>query len=117
MYDDKRCRNEEIWESEHVLDSKRRMRRILDANYQRANLSKTVSNSKHLNDNKQSMLRDVLNKYEFLFVGNLGTWKTKHIDIELQPGAKPHHAKPYPVPQAHEAIFRKEVERLCQLGF
>ena len=91
-------RNEEIWESEHVLNSTRLTRRILDGNYQRVNLSKIVSNSKHLNDNKQSMLCDVLNRYELLFNGTIGIWNTKPVYIELQPGEKPYHAKPYPVP-------------------
>ena len=44
------------------------------------------------------MLCDVLNKYELLFGGTLGTWKTKPVDIELQLGEKYYHAKPYPVP-------------------
>ena len=82
------------------------MCRILDANYQKDNLSKIVSNSKHSNDNEQGMLRDVLTKYEFLFGGTLGTWKKKSVDIELHPGAKSYHAKPYPVSRAHEAVFR-----------
>ena len=38
--DDARFRNEELWESDHVLDSTQRTRRILDANYQRADLRK-----------------------------------------------------------------------------
>ena len=63
------------------------------------------------------MLLDVLNKYEFLFDGTLVTWKTKPVEIELQQGAKPYRDKPYPVPHAHESVFRKEVERLCQIGF
>ena len=62
------------------------------------------------------MLRDVLTKYEFLFNKTLGTSKTKPVDIEIQSVAKPYHAKPYPVPQAHKYVFRKEVERLCQIG-
>ena len=43
------------------------------------------------------MFREVLNKYELIFDITLGTWKTKPVDIELQPGEKPYHAKPYPV--------------------
>ena len=39
------------------------------------------------------MLRDVSNKYEFLFYGTLGTWNTRPVDIELQPGSKHYHAK------------------------
>ena len=40
-------RNEELWESEHVIDSTQRTRRILEANYQKADLSEIVPNSKH----------------------------------------------------------------------
>ena len=93
----------------------RRKCRILDANDQKANLSKIMSDSKHLNGNEQSMLHDVLNKYEFLSNGTLGTWKTKHVNKELQPGAKYYHDRPYLVPWAHGAVFCKEGERLCQL--
>ena len=75
LCDDTRFINEVWWESEHVLNSMQHTRRILDEKYQKANLSKIVSNSKHLNNNKKSMLRDVLNKYELLFDGTLGTLK------------------------------------------
>ena len=88
----------------------------MDAKYQKDDLSKIVSNSEHLNITKQGMLRDVLNKYQFIFDGTLGTCNTKPVVIELQKGRKYYHDKPYPVPQAHEAVFWKEVERLCQIG-
>ena len=53
------------------------------------------------------MLRDVLKIYEFLFEKTIGTWKTKPVDIELQPGKKLYRAKPYLVPRAHEDVLRK----------
>ena len=62
------------------------------------------------------MIHEVLSKYELLFDGTIVTWKPKPVDIELQPGAKPYNSKPYLVPRAHEAVFRKVVERLCQIG-
>ena len=49
--DDASLGNEELWEIEHVLDSTRRLRRILDAKYQKAYLIKIISNNKHLNNN------------------------------------------------------------------
>ena len=104
LHDDAIFRNEELWESEDVLDSTRRMRRILDAQYQKSDLRKIMSNSKHLNNDERIVLYDVLTKYEFIFDGTLGTWKTKPVDLELQSVAKPYHAKPYPVPRAHEAV-------------
>ena len=50
LRDDASFRNYYFWESEHVLDSTRLMRKILDTQYQKAYLRKTVSNSKHLNN-------------------------------------------------------------------
>ena len=92
--DDASLRNGELRKIEHVHDSTRRTRRILDANYQREKLSKIVSNSKHLNNNEQSMLRDVLNKYILPFNRTLGIWKTKPVDVELHPVEKTYRAKP-----------------------
>ena len=63
LRDDTIFRNRELWEREYVLDSTRHTRRILDAQYQKADLSKIVSNSKHLKNDEQSMFCDVLTKY------------------------------------------------------
>ena len=41
LCDDASFRNQELWEIEHVLNSTRRTRRILNANYQRDNLRKS----------------------------------------------------------------------------
>ena len=116
LLDDARFRDEELLEIEHVLDATRHTCRIYDTKYQKSDLRKIVLNSKNLSSDEQSMLNDILTKYEFLFDITLGIWKTKPVYIELHQGAKPYHSSSYPVPRAHEAIFRKEVEKLCQLG-
>ena len=36
--------------------------------------------------------------------------------LRLNKDAKPYHGRPYPVPQSQKAVFKKEVERLCELG-
>ena len=41
--------------------------------------------------------------------GTIVTWKTKLVDIELQPGTNPYHAKLYLLPSPHEDNFYKEV--------
>ena len=46
-----------------------------------------------------------------------GTWRTDPVDIELKDDSKPHHARPYPVPKIHKEVFKKEVARLCKLGY
>ena len=57
-----------------------------------------MSDIKHLSNDEQSMLYGVLTKYEFIIDGTIVTWKTKPVDIELHPGAKPFHSKTLPVP-------------------
>ncbi len=62
-------------------------------------------------------LKRLLEKFEPLFDGTLGTWDTEPIDLELKdPDAKLYHAKPYPVPQSQEAKLKTEVERLVSSG-
>ena len=63
LRDDASFRNEELWESKHVLYSMQRKHMILDANIKKAYLSQIMSNSKHLNYNEQFMMCDVLTKY------------------------------------------------------
>ena len=103
--------HEELWESEAVLESTERARRILDAHYEKADLKKVTADAEHLNDKQQTKLLALLRKYEFLFDGTLGTWNTAPVDIKLKDDAKPHHARPYPVPKVHEEVFKKEVAR------
>ncbi len=45
-----------------------------------------------------------------------GCMEGSSVSFELLAGAKPYHAKPYPIPYVHEMPTKKEVERLCKLG-
>ena len=69
----------------------RETHRILDAKYQKINLSKIISDGKHLSNDKHSMLYDALTKYELLFDGTLVTCKMKPLDILQQLRVKPYH--------------------------
>ena len=53
LRDDAIFRNEELWKIEHLLDSTRHTRRILDTQYQKPDLRKIMSNSKHFKNNKK----------------------------------------------------------------
>jgi hypothetical protein len=62
------------------------------------------------------MLLQLLTKYESLFDGPLGDWKTKPILFQLKEGVSPYHGRAFPVPKVHKETIIKEVDRLCQLG-
>ena len=106
----------EAYEGDVVKEATKRMTRIQDAVYEKADLRKVVTDNKNLNKKQQKDLLALLKKYEFLFDGTLGTWEMSPVNVETKPGATPHHARTSPVPHVHEAVFRKEVERLCKLG-
>ena len=94
-----------------------RIQKILDLKYSKANLKEIVKELDHLSKDQQKQLLGVLNKFESLFDGTLGTWNTKPVELELKdPDCKPVHAKPYPVPQSQERKLRDEVKRLCDAG-
>ena len=50
-----------------------------------------------------------MKKYETLFDGSLGHWTRTEYDIELKEGAKPYHARSYPIPKVHTDTLKAEV--------
>jgi hypothetical protein len=105
-------------EPESTQDAIKHVTRILDAKYQKADLQSIVrDNCKHLSADKQKMLLQLLTKYESLFDGTLGDWKTKPVSSQLKEGVSLYHGRAFPVPKVHKETTIKEVERLvCQLG-
>ncbi len=56
---------------------------ILDAKYQKTNLQSIVRDScKHLSTKQQKKLLQLLTKYESLFDGTFGAWKTKPVSFQ-----------------------------------
>ena len=94
-----------------------RIQDIIESKYCPADLTKIVEECKHLTPEEQRQLLSLLQKYEDLFDGTLGTWKTDPIELELKdPNVKPYHAKPYPVPYSQEKRLKDEIKRLCEYG-
>ena len=69
-----------------------------------------------LNNEQQQKMLQVLKKHDRAFKGGLGTLKIKPVELELKPGAKPYHAKPFPIPKAYEPLTRKECNRFERIG-
>jgi hypothetical protein len=90
---------------------------ILDAKYSKADLQSVVrDNCKHLSANQQKKLLQLLKKYESLFDGTLGVWKSKPVSFQLKEIVYLYHGQAFPVPKIHEDTLIKEVERLVKLG-
>ena len=105
-----------IRDSKRVHSETKRIKKILDASYKKANLKDIVEALTYLNKIKQDKLFSFLKKYENMFDGTLGTYTGSEYKIELKDGIKPYHAKPFPIPRIHEETLRKEVERLVKIG-
>jgi hypothetical protein len=93
-----------------------RITKILDANYEKANLEEVVENATSLNREQKRKLLKTLKKFESLFDGTLGRWKTDPVTIELKDGAKPVNSRWYPVPKINKETFKKELMRLVEIG-
>jgi hypothetical protein len=99
-------------EPQSTQDATEHATQILDAKYSKADLQSVVrDNCKHLSADQQKKLLQLLRKYELLFDGTLGDWKTKPVSFQL-----PYHGRAFPVPKIHKNTLIKGVERLVKPG-
>ncbi len=104
-------------EPQSTQDATKRVTQILDAKYKKADHHSIVwDNCKHLSADQQKKLLQLLKKYELLFDGTLGDWKTKLVLFQLKERVSPYLGWAFPVPKVHKETIIKEVERLCKLG-
>ena len=82
-----------------------RLVKILDLNYHKANLIEIVAGANHLDKKQKSNLLALLTKYEDLFDGTLGEWKTSPVEFELNEGEEPHSQRHYLVPHLYKETF------------
>ena len=103
-------------EPEAVDEATERLRGILDAKYEAADLREIADSADHLEEDDREQLHSLLNKYASLFDGTLGNWTDTTYDIELKPDAQPYHARAFPIPRVHTETLKYEVDRLCEIG-
>ncbi len=74
--------------------------KILDANYKKADLQAVLQdNCTHLNSAGKDKLLELLKKFEQLFDGTLGHWRTKPVSFQLEEGVTPYHGRAFPIPK------------------
>jgi hypothetical protein len=89
--------------------------KILDTKYEKADLDAYFKLVNQLDSKQKISLKSLLSKYEHLFDGLLGDWKTDPVDLRLKSGEMPFQLLPFPVPKIHEETLKKEINRLCDL--
>ena len=105
-----------IHEDDHMSDATDRLKRILDAKYEAADLDDVITAQDQLNDSEKSQLNKLLRRYEGLFDGTLGQWTGSKVHLVLNKDATPYHARAFPLPKVHYDTLKFEVERLCEIG-
>jgi len=103
-------------EPEIIQRANKRTTEILDAQYKSGDLQKIVSEVDTLVPTEQQKLLKLLKKFEYLFDGTLGSFDTKPLHFDLNEKAKSFHSKAYPVPHIHARTFKRELERLVEIG-
>jgi hypothetical protein len=89
-------------EQQSTQDATQHATRILIAKYSKADLQSVVKdNCKHLSADQQKKLLQLLRKYELLFDGTLGDWKTKLVSFQLKEGVSLYHGQAFPAPKIH----------------
>lgn len=90
--------------------------KILSSKYDRADVDQIARTCTHLTTEQQKQLADVLRKFPKLFSGELGCYPNAKVHLEVDPEAKPHRSRYYPVAKVHESLFKEELDRLVQIG-
>ncbi len=95
-------------EPQSIQDATKWFTRILDAKYKKADLQSIVQdNCNHLSADHQKKLLQLLNKYELLFDGTLGGWKTKPVSFQLKKSVTTYHGQAFPVPKVCKKTIKK----------
>ncbi len=90
---------------------------IAEAKYEEVNLMDFVAGyCTHLVPSQREQLLRLLIKHKKLFDGSLGRFDGEEMDIELQSDARSVWKRPYPIPNKHLKVFRKELNHLVEIG-
>ena len=90
---------------------------ILSSKYTQTNTDHLVETEcKHLSNDQQNDLKQLLRKYDKLFDGKLKKFNGNPIHLDLEPNAQPHRSATYTVPHTQRDIFQRELQRLVDIG-
>ena len=99
-----------IKQSRLVQNATKRIKQILDAQYNKINLNNIVMSLNYLKDKHKNSLLELLQNYDKMFDGTLGRYTGSDYT------AKPYHAKSFLFPKVHEPTLKKKIDRLIKIG-
>jgi transposase InsO family protein len=89
---------------------------ILDAKYDGASPEEVANQQRHLTPAQRDDIRKLVAKYPKLFSNELRLYPHRKIHLEIDPNAVPKHFRPYSVARTHMQVFKKEIDRLVEIG-
>ena len=79
--------------------------------------SAIAAKQEHLSEENRTLLSDVLDNFNDMFNRTLGFYDKEIADLELaNPNTIPIHCRPFPVPDKFRDLFKKELDKLVNLG-
>ena len=89
---------------------------IKDSKYD-ATDPKTIADScEHLTPSQREDLAKLLSKFPVLFDGKLKVFTDERVHLDIDPNVTPHRSRAYAVPHLHMSTFKKELDRLTEIG-
>ena len=110
---------EAVPEEEQVLGELNATKLLQRTKYEKPNLEEFVADDKqhgHLTAEQRKKLLQTLKKNERVFQGCRGNYTGGAASLKLKPGAKPHWAKPYPIPLKNKDVTEQELYRQVEIG-
>ena len=92
------------------------MSQMMPAKYEKADLEKFAKEQTHLSPKQQDDLLQLWKKHKKLFDGTLGKYTGEKMHIDIIPGAKPIHTRPYPVTRDKAKLLKDELDRMVSMG-
>jgi hypothetical protein len=93
-------------EPDILQEAEKRQNRILDADYHKVEVDTFVEELEYLTMDEKQFLVQTLKKFPTLFGGGLEMLNIKPVRLKLIDGAKPYHARPFPVSRSLEATTK-----------
>ena len=72
-------------------------------------------NQAHLTKEQRAILKKMLGEFECIFEGRPGKFRGLSVQFELKQDAKPFYGKPYGVPEANKAVFKRTLDDMKKM--